>query len=106
MSRHGRHVPTSFYRRFARDALAFAEEHAEGRLLSVLEGGYSDRALASGAMAWIAGLVEGPATVSDEVVVKREEGEEYTGAGSVRVDESWWEPENLIKVSGSQVLAV
>ncbi|KAJ3558957.1 hypothetical protein NM688_g627 [Phlebia brevispora] len=77
MSRHARHVPTSFYRRFARDALRFAEAHSGGRLLSVLEGGYSDRALTSGVMSWLAGLAEGPNQ-------------------SVPVDESWWKVENLV----------
>ena len=79
MSRHGRHVPASFYRRFARDALKFSETYAGGRLLSVLEGGYSDRALTSGVMSWLAGLAEGP----------QEE---------VHVDESWWQLENLVAV--------
>ena len=59
MSRHGRHVPTSFYTRFAADVGAFADEHAciAGRVVSVLEGGYSDQALASGSGAWVGGLV-------------------------------------------------
>jgi histone deacetylase HOS3 len=58
MSRHGRKVPAAFYHAFARDARAFADKHARGRLLSVLEGGYSDRALTSGALAHVAGLAE------------------------------------------------
>lgn len=78
MSRHGRKVPTSFYHRFTVDARAFADRHAKGRLLSVLEGGYSDRALASGAMAHLCGLAN-PA-----------EG---------KVDEQWWNVENLEKVA-------
>lgn len=49
MSRHGAKVPTSFFSRFARDAINFAREHAAGKLLAVLEGGYSQRALCSGA---------------------------------------------------------
>jgi histone deacetylase HOS3 len=76
MSRHNRKVPTSFYRRFALDTCAVADVYARGRLVSVLEGGYSDRALSSGAMAHICGLI----------------GE------TVPVDESWWDLENLIKV--------
>ena len=78
MSRHQRKVPTSFYHRFARDARAFAGRYAQGRLISVLEGGYSDRALASGAMAHLAGLVEDDAHP---------------------VDPSWWSLDNLVAVS-------
>ncbi|KAI0335750.1 Arginase/deacetylase [Cubamyces sp. BRFM 1775] len=74
MSRHQRKVPTSFYYRFAKDARAFADKYAKGRLISVLEGGYSDRALTSGAMAHLTGLAH--------------DGE--TGA-----DESWWSLPNL-----------
>jgi histone deacetylase HOS3 len=76
MSRHNRKVPTSFYHRFALDTCAVADVYARGRVVSVLEGGYSDRALSSGAMAHICGLV----------------------GDTVQVDERWWDLENLIKV--------
>jgi hypothetical protein len=56
-----------------------SDEYAKGRVISILEGGYSDRALISGAMAHLAGLVDVPA--------------------SLKVDEDWWSVENLIKVS-------
>ncbi|KAG6856354.1 hypothetical protein H0H87_005341 [Tephrocybe sp. NHM501043] len=79
MSRHNRKVPTSFYHRFARDACALSDVYAKGRLVSVLEGGYSDRALISGTMAHLSGLV-------DESVI---EG---------GVNEEWWNVENLIKL--------
>ena len=36
MSRHGRKVPVSFYHRFTRDACAFADKFARGRLVRVL----------------------------------------------------------------------
>ncbi|KAF9483589.1 histone deacetylase complex protein [Pholiota conissans] len=78
MSRHNRKVPTSFYYRFARDACALADKYAGGRLISVLEGGYSDRALISGAMAHLSGLVDVP-------------------LGTV-VDEQWWNVDNLDKL--------
>ena len=77
MSRHQRKVPVSFYHRFARDTGAFAERYAKGRLISVLEGGYSDRALTSGAFAHLTGLVDN---------------------GDMGVDESWWSLENLTAV--------
>lgn len=74
MSRHNRRVPTSFFHRFARDACALSDRYAGGRLISVLEGGYSDRALTSGSMAHLSGLVDCP------------------------VDEEWWNAENLVMV--------
>lgn len=48
MSRHGAKVPVSFFTRFAQDASAFSERYALGRMLAVLEGGYSRRALSTG----------------------------------------------------------
>ncbi|KAH7919586.1 Arginase/deacetylase [Leucogyrophana mollusca] len=79
MSRHNRKVPTSFYRRFTQDTCALADRYALGRLVSILEGGYSDRALTSGTMAHLCGLVD---------VHK-------LGA---EVDETWWDVENLTKL--------
>ncbi|KAA1477727.1 Arginase/deacetylase [Dentipellis sp. KUC8613] len=58
MQRHARKVPTALYHRFARDARAFADRWARGRLVSVLEGGYSDAALLSGAFAHAVGLAD------------------------------------------------
>ncbi|KAI0927007.1 hypothetical protein AcW1_007629 [Taiwanofungus camphoratus] len=77
MSRHQRHVPTSFYHRFARETRKFAEQFARGRLISVLEGGYSDRALTSGTMAHLTGL----ACSTD-----------------MKIDESWWSLDNLMEL--------
>lgn len=77
MSRHGRKVPTSFYHRFALDARRVAERYSRGRIISVLEGGYGDRALMSGAMAHIVGLTQDL---------------------DIPIDESWWSLENLIQV--------
>lgn len=78
MSRHNRKVPSSFYYRFAQDACALSEKYARGRVVSVLEGGYSDRALISGAMAHMCGLVDLPS--------------------SLKIEEDWWSVENLIKL--------
>ncbi|KAJ6585574.1 histone deacetylase complex protein [Mycena capillaripes] len=71
MSRHNRRVPTSFFYQFARDACALSDRYAGGKLISVLEGGYSDRALTSGSMAHLLGLSDGP------------------------IDPDWWSMENL-----------
>ncbi|KAL5113527.1 histone deacetylase [Pleosporales sp. CAS-2024a] len=62
MQRHSVNVPTEFYARFTRDVVRLAEEEgtgADGRVISVLEGGYSDRALSSGVMSHISGLCHG-----------------------------------------------
>ncbi|KAF4562594.1 Histone deacetylase HD type 1 [Pleurotus pulmonarius] len=73
MSRHNRKVPTSFYYQFARDAMEFSGQYARGRAISVLEGGYSDRALTSGTLAHLCGLVGGTTTI----------------------DQLWWKTEHL-----------
>jgi histone deacetylase HOS3 len=62
MQRHSVNVPTEFYARFTQDVVRIAEEEGtgvEGRIISVLEGGYSDRALTSGVMSHISGLCDG-----------------------------------------------
>lgn len=56
MQRHGVHVPTSFYSKFTSDAVNLANKHSDGVLLSLLEGGYSDGALASGVFSHLIGL--------------------------------------------------
>lgn len=76
MSRHNRRVPVSFYNRFARDVRDFASDPANfpsppststrqqnppgrpciPRIVSVLEGGYSDAALMSGTASLLQGL--------------------------------------------------
>ncbi|KAG0140411.1 hypothetical protein CROQUDRAFT_665220 [Cronartium quercuum f. sp. fusiforme G11] len=57
MSRYGMKLPTAFYHRFARDLGAFANAHASGRILSVLEGGYSERTLVASSLSYILGLL-------------------------------------------------
>ena len=59
MQRHQVNVPTDFYARFTRDVAMMAAEEdlgVDGRVISVLEGGYSDRALMSGVLGHISGL--------------------------------------------------
>ena len=80
MSRHNRRVPTSFYYQFAKDCRAFASKFSGGKFVSVLEGGYSDRALISGAMAHLIGLVDDKKLRSD-------------------IDKGWWGIKNLSLVS-------
>ncbi|KAL3426013.1 histone deacetylase HOS3 [Phlyctema vagabunda] len=71
MQRHKVNVPTEFYARLTRDVVEMAAEEgcaAEGRVISVLEGGYSDRALCTGVFSHISGLAGGKS-----VAVKKEE---------------------------------
>ncbi|CDK24182.1 unnamed protein product [Kuraishia capsulata CBS 1993] len=56
MQRHKVNVPTSFYARFTSDTVNLANSYSEGRLISFLEGGYSDAALSSGVFAHMVGL--------------------------------------------------
>ena len=85
MSRHNRKVPTSFYYRFTRDVCTFSDKYAKGRVVSVLEGGYSDRALTSGAMAHLSGLADDMELVGGTV------------------QEEWWNVENLEKVGKAEI---
>lgn len=78
MNRHGCKVPTSFYHRFTRDVCKFAETFASGRVVSVMEGGYDDKAIISGAMSHVCGLAD---------------------TGEVAVDPIWWENYRLTQVS-------
>ncbi|THC91796.1 hypothetical protein EYZ11_008748 [Aspergillus tanneri] len=59
MQRHKVNVPTDFYARFTADVVRMAEEEGlgvDGRIVSVLEGGYSNRALTSGVLSHLSGL--------------------------------------------------
>jgi histone deacetylase HOS3 len=61
MQRHKVNVPTDFYARFTSDVVKLAEEEGlgvGGRIISVLEGGYSDRALTSGVLSHLCGLTQ------------------------------------------------
>lgn len=65
MQRHKVNVPTEFYARFTQDVVALAREEGTGvddRVISVLEGGYSDRALTSGVLSHLCGLCNVPST--------------------------------------------
>ncbi|KAF9881738.1 histone deacetylase hos3 [Colletotrichum karsti] len=67
MQRHNVNVPTEFYARIAQDVVKLAAEEGlsvDGRVISVLEGGYSDRALYSGIFSHLSGL-SGDQTVSE-----------------------------------------
>ena len=56
MQRHSVNVHTSFYTTFTKDALKLAQMHCHGKVLSLMEGGYSDKAICSGVFAHLIGL--------------------------------------------------
>ncbi|KWU42093.1 Arginase/deacetylase, partial [Rhodotorula sp. JG-1b] len=96
MSRHNRNVPTSFYRRFALDATSFAHHHAAGKCLAVLEGGYSDRALASASAAFLSGFAErDPSSSGNDGDGDRKVVDRFT-ANQER--DGWWSDPHLKKL--------
>ncbi|MCJ1465489.1 hypothetical protein MMC07_004107 [Pseudocyphellaria aurata] len=124
MQRHQVNVPTDFYARFTHDVVQLAEEEGlgvDGRVISVLEGGYSDRALMSGVLSHLSGLA---ATSKPTAEVKvnnglgyemgrrlgkldlngdgAQESQEPRGTFNEMIDSRWWalprleEVENLV----------
>jgi hypothetical protein len=76
MSRHDLNVPTSFYSNFSESIQGLAKRFAGGKLLFVLEGGYSDKALVSGSMGVLEGLLRGRNGVDAEEGARGEDGQE------------------------------
>jgi hypothetical protein len=50
-------IQTSFFSRYTKDIVSFANQNTGGKIVSVLEGGYSDRALTSAAMGHVIGML-------------------------------------------------
>lgn len=114
MQRHKVNVPTDFYARFTQDIVGMAGEEGlavDGRVISVLEGGYSDRALCSGVLSHLGGLSGASSSSTDQVapenglayemgkrigVVECDNQEARTRPRDVSpVDTAWWSPERL-----------
>ncbi|KAM0718584.1 hypothetical protein Q7P37_005654 [Cladosporium fusiforme] len=108
MQRHKVNVPTEFYARFTRDMVKLAQEDdtgCDGRVVSVLEGGYSDRALCSGVLSHLSGLSSpsAPAPAAEPVNAALDL-EQYMSGLSLQnngqnsastYDPQWWSEENL-----------
>ena len=103
MQRHKVNVPTEFYARFTRDIVKLANEDGlgvDGRVISVLEGGYSDRALSSGVLGHICGLASskkldhmGPESHSlSHEIAARHRGLKLEEANNQSFDTSKWSP--------------
>ncbi|KAI9752987.1 MAG: hypothetical protein M1815_000188, partial [Lichina confinis] len=116
MQRHKINVPTDFYARFTRDIVELAHEEdlaVDGRIISMLEGGYSDRALYSGVFSHLAGMATANRCSVPDEVVKVEDGLGYDmskrigtverqdqqgagkAAGQPSFDPEWWSPRQL-----------
>lgn len=110
MQRHSVNVPTGFYARIARDVTKIAQEEGtsvDGRVISVLEGGYSNRALTSGVLSHISGLAGSDPTPTSTPnglgsEMTRRNGMGHTRQSSLEAklrphayDPSWWNSESL-----------
>ncbi|KAH9826210.1 Histone deacetylase HOS3, partial [Teratosphaeria destructans] len=104
MQRHKVNVPTEFYARFTRDVVALAEEPdvaCDGRVISVLEGGYSDRALCSGVLAHLSGLCSNPQPAEPSTTTQPGLDEMMRGlqlsssSTTMGYDTTWWSAANL-----------
>ncbi|TQS34635.1 hypothetical protein Golomagni_04974, partial [Golovinomyces magnicellulatus] len=109
MQRHKVNVPTEFYARLTRDVVRLASEEetaVDGRIISVLEGGYSDKALSTGVLSHLSGMAaEDPDQIDLNLKQKnplhndnlmnnhlnvRNTAENTTTHGSKDYDSSWW----------------
>lgn len=108
MQRHKVNVPTEFYARLTQDIVRLAAEEGlavDGRIVSVLEGGYSDRALTAGIFSHLSGLV-GKQNLPRQGGLSFTDGA-YDGDGERVVqplgsvnpyDPSWWAADQLEKL--------
>ncbi|OQO02518.1 hypothetical protein B0A48_12045 [Cryoendolithus antarcticus] len=119
MQRHKVNVPTEFYARFTSDIVQLSQETGsgcDGRVISVLEGGYSDRALCSGVLSHLSGLCLPETSITNSAYPPQQSGlgrsmhgangalslEQQLdsmslghGSGPGRYDPSWWSAANL-----------
>lgn len=84
MQRHRVHLPTEFFNRFARDCVTLSRRCVDGRLISLLEGGYSTPAIATGMLSHLTGLAGRP---FDLLWGSASSAEEFGRAGHAR-----WKP--------------
>lgn len=105
MQRHKVSVPTEFYARFTTDVVKLAQEidGCEGRVISVLEGGYSNLALCSGVLSHLSGLCATPVTPQTDGVETlvdlsdRMNGLAINGlGGDFHYKSEWWSVANLM----------
>ncbi|SGZ40749.1 related to Histone deacetylase HOS3 [Hanseniaspora guilliermondii] len=56
MNRHGMSLPTKFYNYFNKDALNLSQYHSDGKLISLMEGGYDSKPIIAGMFSALTGL--------------------------------------------------
>ncbi|EXJ92829.1 histone deacetylase HOS3 [Capronia epimyces CBS 606.96] len=109
MQRHSVNVPTDFYARFTADIVKLSHENGlgvDGRVISVLEGGYSDRALTSGVFSHMCGLAGDTVAGDTETFSMLDASEVQTinnwvpqditaSVGNVSYVPEWWAEQNL-----------
>ena len=116
MQRHKVNVPTEFYARFTGDVVRLAQEEGtgvDGRVISVLEGGYSDQALTSGVLSHLSGLCEGqplsvPYATPDNGLgyemgqrisaLNLEDGNTSNPTTSIKYNPEWWHESRLAEL--------
>jgi histone deacetylase HOS3 len=114
MQRHKVNVPTEFYARLTQDIVQLAAEEGlavDGRIVSVLEGGYSDRALTAGIFSHLSGLVgkqnlprQGGLSFSRGAYDEDDEGVTHSLASVNPYDPSWWTADQLEKLEATMAL--
>ncbi|PYH47226.1 histone deacetylase hosB [Aspergillus saccharolyticus JOP 1030-1] len=105
MQRHQVNVPTAFYARFTADVVRLAHEEGlgtDGRIISVLEGGYSNRALTSGVLSHLSGLAEIRETEAQQIDRLASAMTDRLGLSDTQppdpegsqggYDDDWWSP--------------
>lgn len=100
MQRHQVNVPTDFYAKFTSDVVDMSRQPdlgVDGRVISVLEGGYSDRALTSGVMSHLCGLTQNmaPEAASEAIHGMNTVAVESSTVNGSAYDPEWWHPEQL-----------
>lgn len=110
MQRHKVNVPTEFYAKFTADVVRMSQEEGlgvDGRVISVLEGGYSDRALTSGVLSHLAGLGDGVNESTDSHLASEMMGRLGLSPTSPKdakqpsvadYDSEWWSPALLTEL--------
>ncbi|KAL2021100.1 hypothetical protein VTK56DRAFT_7519 [Thermocarpiscus australiensis] len=117
MQRHNVNVPTEFYARFTRDVVRIAAEEGtsvEGRIISVLEGGYSNRALCSGVFSHLCGLAGDGLSSKDQDLsglgyemaqkistLRARKDSSASERGARRYESWWWSPAELERLEAT-----
>lgn len=100
MQRHGINVPTSFYASFTRDVVKLANIHTEGKIVSFLEGGYSDGALTSGIFSHLIGLTNNSSNATNSGPEDTEDSPKVNLSGNDDNELLWnqtWGNEQVMK---------